>query len=186
MKRILILPSLLAVCLCGCTQRHTVIYANDLSAEMLADTLETHLSAEFRAAQADYLSDYVDLPQAGYQLSVRVAAAGDRIDEYGILHSDIGTEMPEQLLRTYLTESYAQNQDFYDSYIPFETPKLRDAEVRCFGNYVVYAILDPQERNTFFTTIKSLLTAQPDPTVHASRTIPAATVIRHASPAPAA
>lgn len=162
MKRILTVPILLAVLLCGCAKEHREVYTDDLSAEALAGTLEECLSAEFRAAQADYLSDYVDLPQAGYQLSVRVATVGDRIDEYGILHSELGTEMPERLLRTYLTESYAQNQGFYDSYIPAETPKLRDAEVRCFGNYVVYAILAPQEREALFAAVREALTAQTD------------------------
>ena len=89
---------------------------------------------------------------------MRISTAGDRIDEYGILHSDIGTEEAARLLREYLTRSYEQNRAFYDSYIPTETPKLRDAEVRVFGDYVVYAILSPEERSTLFARAEACLT----------------------------
>lgn len=160
MKRIMII---LCVIFCGllvtgCGKVTPRNYLTSLSAAELADAAGDGLDGEYRTADADYLADYVTLPQSGYTLCVRVSTAGDRIDEYGILHSDIGTEEAARLLREYLTRSYEQNRAFYDSYIPTETPKLRDAEVRVFGDYVVYAILSPEERSTLFARAESCLT----------------------------
>ncbi|HBF14816.1 MAG TPA: hypothetical protein DDW30_03870 [Clostridiales bacterium] len=158
MKRFLpFLFALFVLSLAGCGKATPRNYLNDLSAAELADLADDSLSEDFRAADADYLTEYVSLPQAGYSLSVRLATGGDRIDEYGILHSDIGTEEAARLLRDYLARSYEQNRTFYDSYIPTETPKLRDAEVRIYGDYVVYAILSPEEKAAFFSRVEECL-----------------------------
>lgn len=157
-RKFLLLFVLFALFLAGCGKPTPRNYLNDLSAAELADLADDALSEDFRTADADYLTDYITLPQAGYSLSVRIATGGDRIDEYGILHSDIGTEEAARLLRDYLARSYEQNRTFYDSYIPTETPKLRDAEVRVYGDYVVYAILSPEEKNTFFNRVETCLT----------------------------
>ena len=150
MKRFLLFFSaLFLLTFAGCGKPTPRKYLNDLSAAELADLADDALSEDFRAADADYLTDYVTLPQAGYSISVRLAAGGDRIDEFGILHSDIGTEEAAR--------PYEQNRTFYDSYIPTETPKLRDAEVRVYGDYVVYAILSPEERTAFFNRVEACL-----------------------------
>lgn len=160
MKRILI--SLCAIfcvpALPGCGKVTPRSYLTSLSAAELADAAGSGLDGEYRTADADYLADYVTLPQSGYSLCVRISTAGDRIDEYGVLHSDIGTAEAERLIREYLTGSYEQNRAFYDSYIPTETPKLRDAEVRVMGDYVIYAILSPEERSLLFTRAEACLT----------------------------
>lgn len=150
------LPLTLVFLLASCA-RTKMHYRADASAADLAEAISERLSATYRTADEDYLSDYVDLPQAGYSLSVRIACDGSCIDEVGVLHSDVGTEQPERLIRAYLSRSYEQNRAFYDSYIPTETPKLRDAEVRVYGEYVVYAILSPNEREQFFQEIEQAL-----------------------------
>lgn len=160
MKRLRLIVCIVAfsvLLLAGCGKTTPRNYLNDLSAAELADLADDALPEDFRTADADYLTDYVTLPQAGYSLSVRIATGGDRIDEYGILHSDIGTDEAARLIRDYLARSYEQNRTFYDSYIPTETPKLRDAEVHVYGDYVVYAILSPEEKNTFFNRVEQCL-----------------------------
>lgn len=158
MKRFLFLiPALSCLILTACRTATPRNYLKDLSAAELADLAGADLAEDFRVADADYLTDYVNLPQAGYSLSVRIADGGDRIDEYGILRSDIGTEEAARLLREYLARSYEQNRTFYDSYIPAETPKLRDAEVRVYGDYAVYAILSPEEKDAFFNRVEQCL-----------------------------
>ena len=64
----------------------------------------------------------------------------------------------ENHLVSYLSKSFEKNREFYDSYIPEETAKLRDAEVRRFGNYVAYAILDRDSKSRFFSAIEDKLT----------------------------
>ena len=158
MKRLISGLVLCVLILAGCGKVTPRNNLTSLSADEVADAAGQGLSGDFRSADADYLSDYVTLPQSGYTLSVRVAVAGDRIDEYGVLHSDIGTDGAARLIREYLARSYEQNRAFYDSYIPAETPKLRDAEVRIIGDYVIYAILSPEERERVFAQAESCLT----------------------------
>lgn len=98
---------LLTVQLCGvlfggCGRMTPRNYLTSLSAAEVADAAADGLAEEFRTADADYLSDYVTLPQSGYTLCVRIATGGDCIDEYGILHTDIDTEGAERLIREYL------------------------------------------------------------------------------------
>ena len=158
MKQTLLLTVLLCgVLLGGCGRMTTRNYLTSLSAAEVADAAADGLAEEFRTADADYLSDYVTLPQSGYTLCVRIATGGDCIDEYGILHTDIDTEGAERLIREYLARSYEENRAFYDSYIPTETPKLRDAQVRVFGDYVVYAILSPEDRDRLFKRVEACL-----------------------------
>ena len=62
-----------------------------------------------------------------------------------------------KLLRDYLAQAYEDNRVWYDSYMPEETPKLRDAEVKVFGNYVVYAIYSSADKATLFDAVKAAL-----------------------------
>lgn len=158
MKQSLLLTVLLCgVLFGGCGRMTPRNYLTSLSAAEVADAAADGLAEEFRTADADYLSDYVTLPQSGYTLCVRIATGGDCIDEYGILRTDIDTEGAERLIREYLARSYEENRAFYDSYIPAETPKLRDAQVRVYGDYVVYAILSPEDRDRLFDRVEACL-----------------------------
>lgn len=158
MKQSLLLTVLLCgVLFGGCGRMTPRNYLTSLSAAEVADAAADGLAEEFRTADADYLSDYVTLPQSSYTLCVRIATGGDCIDEYGILHTDIDIEGAERLIREYLARSYEENRAFYDSYIPAETPKLRDAQVRVYGDYVVYAILSPADRDRLFDRIEACL-----------------------------
>jgi len=64
------------------------------------------------------------------------------------------------LLQGYLQKRYTENQEWYNSYMPTETPKLRDAEVRIYGNCVVYAVLSSEQRTAFFAECEKLLKEQ--------------------------
>ena len=83
----------------------------------------------------------------------------ENIDEFGVFHvTDGNADAMEALLREkYLTPCYEKNREFYNSYIPNETSKLRDAKVKVFGNYVVYAIMSAQDRNTLFNAVRDEL-----------------------------
>lgn len=152
----LLSPSLsLAACRNGSMSGHT--YVSDLTATELADAVAPDLSADFFTADAAHLSDYVPLPRTAPSLCVRITVAGDRIDEYGVLRADGDTAEWASTVRAYLAASYEQNRAFYDSYIPTETPKLRDAEVRVFGDYVVWAILSGGERAALFDRAEAVL-----------------------------
>ena len=63
----------------------------------------------------------------------------------------------QQIAEDYLKKRYNENLDWYNSYMPSQTPKLRDAEVRVYGDCVVYAILSSERRTAFFAECDKLL-----------------------------
>ncbi len=142
----------------SCRQKE---YSNHIDTDGLSDAAILALPKDTAYTEAD--DDYLDiyLPEDDdfiREHTVCYATDGNKLDEFGIFHvSAENIKTAEAYLKQYLTESYTQNQAFYDSYIPQETPKLKNAEVRTFGNYVTYAILSDQNRETFFATMENTL-----------------------------
>jgi hypothetical protein len=138
-----------------------VTYADHFSADTLASELQNELDGDvYLRADPGYLEDYFDEDAETADYSICFSTDGNNLSEFGIWHADnpkTAQEISTQL-RRYLDESLIKNKSFYDSYIPEETPKLRDAEVRVFGNYVAYAILDKENRMEFFKKLEEKLT----------------------------
>ena len=163
MRKQLFLPVLLAFSmlfsLISC-KKASVVYTDTLSAHELSEEAEDELDhTDFRQADGDWLKDYVTLPEDLTDFEICFSSDGNNLNEFGIWHVRSDQIAPlEATLRTYLAESLLRNRNFYDSYIPQETPKLENAEVRVFGNYVCYAILNAQDREIFFRTVEEELT----------------------------
>lgn len=143
----------------GC-KKASVTYLDTLRAEELASEAEDELDrTEFRHADGNWLDDYITLPEGLSDYEIRFATDGNNLNEFGIWHVKSDQIAPlEATLRAYLAESLLRNRSFYDSYIPQEVPKLENAEVRVFGNYVCYAILSEEDKAIFFRTIEDELT----------------------------
>lgn len=148
---------LLALPLTACSKK----YADDVSVGDLSDAVFEVLSGElsdYSTADKGYLDDYMTIPDYVTEYTVRFSTAGNNLDEFGIFHvTDGSAEDLETELEDYLEESYEQNKDWYDSYMPEETPKLRDAQVKVFGNYVVYAILSEADCTAAFEAVEKAL-----------------------------
>ena len=148
---------LLALPLTACSQK----YADDVSVGDLSDAVFEALSGElpdYSTAEKGYLDDYMTIPDYVTEYTVRFSTAGNNLDEFGIFHvTDGNAEDLEGKLEDYLEESYEQNKDWYDSYMPEETPKLRDAQVKVFGNYVVYVILSEADCTAAFEAVEKAL-----------------------------
>ena len=135
-------------------------YRNDLSAQRLAEIgAEAAAMEEAQAANAEELADMIGTEAELPDMVVYYSANGNSLDEFGIWRTDgdaVKTVVP--ILRSYLDKTYENNRAYYDSYIPRETPKLRDAEIRVYGSYVVYAVLSAESRARFFAAIEENLT----------------------------
>ena len=152
---LLLLSLLLTLSACG-MQR----FRDDLEVEHLMDDALQALNdgVAYASADDDHFDGYFELPEEVDEIEVRYSVDANRINEVGILHVEDGTpRVAAELIESYLSRSYEENRSFYDSYIPSETAKLRDAEVRVFGNYVVYAVLDTPAREVLFGTVKARL-----------------------------
>ena len=159
MKRILIslFCLILILSLCTCQKKQ---YSDEPTADALAERALSALDAPegYIVAEHDLLEGYFHRPDYAADFTVRIRADRNNIDEFGIFHAKDGDPAElGRMLGQYLSTSLADNRDWYDSYIPEETPKLRNAEVRVLGNYVVYAILSDGDRDRFFETVENAL-----------------------------
>ena len=156
MKRILtaLLAMLLLLSFASCKK---TAYKNDVSVSALADTAVSVLNdgKAYSTADADFLDSYFVKPDYVTESVIRFSTDGNDLNEFGIYHVTEGNaEAMKANLSNYLTEFY----ELYNAnYLPEETPKLRDAEVRVFGNYVAYAMLNDTDRATFFDALESAL-----------------------------
>lgn len=158
MKRIsvcllLLLSTLLTATACASAYRFSdSVKISEITEEAL-DELDSPLL--YLIDNTGFTDDYFALPDYVTEHAVLYTGETNNIDEFGIFHvTDGNAATMESLLRErYLTPCYEKNREFYNSYIPNETAKLRDAEVRSFGNYVVYAILSAADRNTLFNAV---------------------------------
>ena len=161
MKRIFtILTALLLLCaLSACMQAHSftdTVMISKIAEEVLDELDSPHL---FLTDNTGFTDEYFTMPDYVTEHAVLYTGETETIDEFGIFHVTSGNASAmEALLRErYLTPCYEKNREFYNSYIPNETSKLRDAEVKVFGNYVVYAIMNTQDRNTLFNAVQDEL-----------------------------
>ena len=149
---LLVLSLLLLAVGCGSTT-----YKNDVTVNTLADTAITALNdgKEYSTAEADFLDSYFTKSDYVTESVIRFSTDGNDLNEFGIYHvTDGNAEAMKTHLSKYVTDFY----DLYNAnYLPEETPKLRDAEVKVFGNYVVYAMLNDTDRATLFTAIEQAL-----------------------------
>lgn len=110
----------------------------------------------------DFIQEYVAFSEYVKESQIFYAQNTNDLDEFGIFEVEEGKaqEVRTRLLRGYLKKRYDDNLEWYNSYMPTETPKLRDAEVRVYGNCVVYAVLSKEARKTFFDECEKLLKSE--------------------------
>ena len=141
-------------------------YRNDLSAEELSKKCARELNFQDFALEGSDAFPKENRPGLAPDVSVCYSTNGNNLDEICIWKAS--GEKPRQVasfLADSLFERYEENESFYQSYIPEELPKLRDAEVRVYGNYVVYAVLSPEQKKAFFQFLEKTLAKEKKPTV---------------------
>ena len=159
MKRFFALFLCLAALVC-CSACRTE-YRQDISPVDLADYLERELSLGSMRTLDDKSEFYGGaLALDGVDsFALRIAEDGSNLDEFGVFSCTdkhaakaLATE-----LENHLAFLYDANREWYLSYIPAEVPKLQNAEVKRFGRYVAYAILNENERNRVFDLLREKL-----------------------------
>ncbi len=144
--------------LTGCVRAE---YKTDVDTKELAAQLKEKMptnSAWIEGDQAS-LEEYITVPESVQKGHIYYAQNTNDLDEFGVFLVEEGKAkaVRDMLAQEYLQKRYTDNREWYDSYMPTETPKLRDAEVRIYGNCVAYAILSPENRKAFFDECEKLL-----------------------------
>ncbi len=114
-------------------------------------------SAEYTPREDSYIKNFIKITPADCaNCSILVSTEGGSINEYGVIEAGEGQSASDvsDVIKAYF--------DFYrgiwdDRYLADEYPKLRDAEVRVFGDkYVVYTIMGESERSTVYSAVEKL------------------------------
>ena len=147
--------------LAACNQKEDEKYKKEINTQEIATTLsqKTPTASAWINEDQYFIEEYVDIPDYIKESSIYYAKNTNDLDEFGIFLVEEGKEKATRLLllQGYLQKRYTENQEWYNSYMPTETPKLRDAEVRIYGNCVVYAVLSAEQRTAFFAECEKLL-----------------------------
>ena len=133
----------------------------DIDAAKIATQLSqvTPTESKWIDDDQDFIQEYVTFSEYIKESQIFYAQNTNDLDEFGVFEVEEGKaqEVRTRLMKGYLKKRYDENLDWYNSYMPTETPKLRDAEVRIYGNCVVYAVLSADRRIAFFAECEKLL-----------------------------
>lgn len=136
-------------------------YKKDINAQQIAEELSKKMPTESTWINEDqsFIEEYITISEAVKESHIYYAQNTNDLDEFGVFVVEDGQAKTVQsmLSQGYLKKRYNENREWYDSYMPTETPKLRDAEVRIYGNCVAYAVLSPENRKAFFEECEKLL-----------------------------
>lgn len=149
----LLLLAAFALAACGGDNYRTDVPAADLQAAVEpllehADHLDT--------ADDDYLRFNLAGTEKAAERLVRLPVSGTTLDEYGIFRAETveDTAALADACEAYLK---TRNEAWLGLYLVEEYPKLRDAEVRVMGQYVVYLILSEEEKTSVIDKIEETL-----------------------------
>jgi len=160
MKKIILaliaLTLILSLAACGGSK-----IKDDVAVSALAEKVGEKVSnlPNMMAAEDNYLQNLM-LLEAGVSAEhvVMVNTAGKIAAEFGIFKGSdkANTEKIAKEVENYLARL---DSEMAAMYIPEELPKLRGAEVKIVGNYVIYAVLDEAEKAEVFKVFEAELGA---------------------------
>ena len=162
MKRLIFLTALLlllAIIFQSCAVKD---YSSSLTCKELSDALEREISVP-QGYFEEYTSDELDFlfssPQLYDDICVVYSADSTDVCELGILHAS-SEERAKKLYedaKGYIKSMQEQKSEFLRSYSPAELPKLNSAEARLFGQYIIFAVADQNDRDEVFKKAEALL-----------------------------
>ena len=155
-----ILAALLAamlLLLASCKGDTTVNYRTDkTAAEVYSSASAAVSSASLAEADEDYIRYRMMLDTSIMEsCSIHIQNTGSSLDEIGIIKAlSEDTLAVEKAVADYLAQ---RNEEWTGMYLVDEYPKLRDAEYKVFGRYVVYGILSEADKTALFDAVADTL-----------------------------
>lgn len=144
--------------LSGCGNKNT--YKDDIAVEDLANSVVSAIgsSTDEMLEQPDsYIENFMKTNVSSFdEYIVMRNYFGTSIDEFGIFKGKDAAHTKEVAA---IVENYLELlvTAWNGNYTPEETPKLKAAEFKVFGNYVMYTILSDENRPIAFETLENAL-----------------------------
>ncbi len=154
MKKIFLLVTL-TLLLCSCSQKR--VYRDDLDCSALTAPLAQ--SGDYSSYGDEKIKFFFEDTDLATDYSIVYSTEPTDIDELGVFLTDSPESARElhEITLDYLGEYLESDSAFISSYAPEELPKLSEARTAVYGNYVVYAILDPSTADATLAQIENSL-----------------------------
>lgn len=150
--------SFLFLILAGCQR---IEYRDDLPCREIADRLCDLLPVTGGYAQfgKDHLTYSFENADGYEDECLMYSVLSEDVNEIGVFLADDEEDAEELKTRCeeYLSRMREEERAFIESYAPREAAKLDASEVRVFGEYVIYTVLSPDDRDRVFDEAKKLL-----------------------------
>ena len=135
-------------------------YKDDVSINTISDKIKELVSVDggYTALSNDYLTFYFELPAGVSESLVVQSSKSEDITEFGIFKTDSkNADDLKDAIEDYLEAQEEILVPQVNMYAPNEAPKIRDASVKVFGNYVIYLVMESKTQDGVYSAIEALL-----------------------------
>ena len=136
-------------------------YRDDVSCIKIAENISEHINAvdgysAYGEEQIDFFFEATELPD---DYALLYSTQIDDINEIGVFHcaDKDSAQALSQIVSSYVEGQQTGQKSFISSYAPKEVPKLENAQVRTYGNYVIYLILNSNDQLEAWETVEKML-----------------------------
>lgn len=147
--------SVIALSACGGTD-----YRNDVAVGTIDSAIQSKIPVPdgYYSPDSDYLSFYFEGAESIVdEYVIQMSATSTNINQFGIFRVQDGeAENMKAICDAYIAKS-KDRWVAQANYIASEHPKMEGAEVRVFGNYVVYTMLTEADKATAFAAVEDAL-----------------------------
>lgn len=144
----------LLLCLCACGAK----YRDDVPMSRFVAVIDPRMGgSDLAEMNSGYISGAMHLdPNSFGGYVVKLNAKGVNIDEYGVFRAPENGKVSDvqDAIEGYLK---LRRDTWMKEYMPEEKPKLDKAEVKVYGNYVLYVIADDDVRANVYQEVEKLL-----------------------------
>lgn len=125
-------------------------YRDDLPCSEIARAVcdEADVDGGYSAYEKEHIAFLFENTNLYNDCCVMYSTEVTDINEIGVFHCE-NKDNAKSLAETvseYLTDMQTEQKAFIESYAPRELPKLKSAEVREYGNYVIYLIMNDEDK----------------------------------------
>ena len=144
--------------ICGCSREK---YRDDVDCKSLVLSVTADLSSEldFRELDESFREFYFEGADGFDDCFIAYSAESEDISEIGVFHamSDDAVDKIEGVCYEYINDLSQNSRAFIASYAPEELVKLDNAEVRRYGRYIVYTVLEAADSERVFEIVENAL-----------------------------
>lgn len=136
-------------------------YRDDLPCSELSQVIcdEAEVNGGYSLYDNDYIAFLFEDTSLFDECSVIYSTDVTDINEAGVFHCQDkdSAKMFTESVSKYISEMQTNERAFIESYAPRQMPKLENAEVRQYGNYVIYLIMNDENKEDALKEIEKML-----------------------------